>query len=164
MKTQTSLASVQSEQSLLFMWRNFASLAIHNVPSEDSDQADLNPSPAEPGYTLCKQCRSWSVGLKKPTDLDLHCLPFSFKFIATIQIKQSEWLKIRRRRRGILIYSAWQGLTFARCTCRKVCFLTFRFKGIGRQSRFLCLSRVFLAEILSIFLLFLKSLFPGITS
>ena len=26
---------------------------------------------------LCKQCRSRSVGLKKPTDLDLHCLPLT---------------------------------------------------------------------------------------
>ena len=31
----------------------------------------LNPSPAEPGYVLPLQT------VKKPTDLDLHCLPLS---------------------------------------------------------------------------------------
>ena len=31
----------------------------------------LNPCPAEPRYTLPLQT------VKKPTDLDLHCLPFS---------------------------------------------------------------------------------------
>ena len=39
----------------------------------------INPCPAEPGYTLPLQTMwiqiSWL--LKKPTDLDLHCLSFS---------------------------------------------------------------------------------------
>ena len=41
------------------------------------DSIYLNPGPAEPDTVcLCTQCRSRSVGLrlKKPTDLDLHCL------------------------------------------------------------------------------------------
>ena len=60
---------------------------------------------------LCKQCRSRSVGFWRSqliwlcTVCHLLC-----EFIATIQIKQSDWLKIRSGC-GILIYSAWQGLT-----------------------------------------------------
>ena len=36
----------------------------------------LNPCPAEPGYAL-SFANSVDPDLKKPTDLDLHCLPFS---------------------------------------------------------------------------------------
>ena len=59
---------------------------------------------------LCKQCRSRSVGFWRSqliwicTVCHLVCV-----FIATIQIKKSDWLKIRSGR-GILIYSAGQGL------------------------------------------------------
>ena len=39
----------------------------------------INLCPAEPGYTLPLQTVKIQVSwlLKKPTDLDLHCLPFS---------------------------------------------------------------------------------------
>ena len=39
----------------------------------------LNPCPAEPGYTLPLQTVQIQISwlLKKPTDLDLHCLPLS---------------------------------------------------------------------------------------
>ena len=40
---------------------------------------DFNPCPAEPGYALSLQTMQIQISwlLKKPTDLDLHCLPFS---------------------------------------------------------------------------------------
>ena len=59
--------------------------------------------------------------LKKPTDLDLHCLSLNM----WISIKMSDqvicWLEIRSGR-GILIYSAWQGLIYCKlgvftCQC-----------------------------------------------
>ena len=71
----------------------------------------IKPCPAEPGYTLfCKQCRSRSVGFWR-SQLIWICTVCHYvhEFIATIQIKQSDWLKIRSGR-DILIYSAWQGL------------------------------------------------------
>ena len=39
----------------------------------------INPGPAEPGYTLPLQTVQIQISwlLKKPTDLDLHCLPLS---------------------------------------------------------------------------------------
>ena len=39
----------------------------------------FNPSPAEPGYNLPLQTVQIQISwlLKKPTDLDLHCLPLS---------------------------------------------------------------------------------------
>ena len=39
----------------------------------------INPSLAEPGYVLPLQTVKIQISwlLKKPTDLDLHCLPFS---------------------------------------------------------------------------------------
>ena len=39
----------------------------------------LNPCPAEPGYILSLQTVQIQISwlLKKPTDLDLHCLPLS---------------------------------------------------------------------------------------
>ena len=40
---------------------------------------------------LCKQCRSRSVGLLKPTDLDRHCLPFS-NWIYINNLDQVIWL------------------------------------------------------------------------
>ena len=42
-------------------------------------------------FCLCKQCRSISVGLKKPTDLDLHCLLFSI-WIFINKLDQVIWL------------------------------------------------------------------------
>ena len=58
----------------------------------------LNPSPANSGYTLLLQI--WIC-----TVCHLVC-----EFIYKIWIKQSDWLTIRSGS-GILIYSAWQGLT-----------------------------------------------------
>ena len=49
------------------------------------------------------------ASLKKPTDLDLHCLPLSMRIYSNNPDQVSDWLKIRSER-GILIYSAWQGL------------------------------------------------------
>ena len=48
--------SVQSDQSSLFTWRNFASLDIQNVPSEDSDQTAQMQSLIRifPGQTCLK--------------------------------------------------------------------------------------------------------------
>ena len=45
----------------------------HNKPTE------INSCPAEPGYTLPLQTVQIQISwlLKKPTDLDLHCLSFS---------------------------------------------------------------------------------------
>ena len=73
----------------------------------------FNPSQAEPGYALSLQTVQIQIiwFLKKPTDLDLLCLPLVCEFIATIRIKQSDWLKIRSGH-GIFIYLAWQGLTY----------------------------------------------------
>ena len=71
----------------------------------------VNPYPAEPGYTLfCKQCRSRSVGFWRSQLIWICTVYYQVcKFIATIWIKWPDWLKIRSGR-GILIYSAGQGL------------------------------------------------------
>ena len=45
----------------------------------------------------------------EPTDLDLHYLSLFCEFVLTTWIKSYNWLKIRSGR-GILIYSAEQGL------------------------------------------------------
>ena len=59
---------------------------------------------------LCKQCRSRSVGFWRSQLIWICTVCHQVcEFIANIWIKQSDWLKIRSRR-GILIYSAWQGL------------------------------------------------------
>ena len=65
---------------------------------------------------LCKQCSSRSVGFFR-SQLIWSCTVCHYvcNSIPTIWIKQSDWLKIRSGR-GILIYSAWQGLTDPRDT------------------------------------------------
>ena len=52
-------------------------------------KTNINPCPAEPGYNLPLQRAQIQISwlLKKPTDLDLHCLPLGYEFIATIWIK-----------------------------------------------------------------------------
>ena len=63
---------------------------------------------------FCKQCRSRSVGFWCSEANWSGSTLFFIKyvnFIASIQIKQSDSLTIRCGC-GILIYSAWQGLTF----------------------------------------------------
>ena len=60
---------------------------------------------------LCKQCRPRSVGFWR-SQLILICTVCHVvcEFITTIQIKKSDWLKIRSGC-GILIYSAGQGIS-----------------------------------------------------
>ena len=59
---------------------------------------------------LCKQCRSRSVGFWRSQLIWICTVCHQVcKFIATIQTKWSDWLKIRSGC-GILIYSAGQGL------------------------------------------------------
>ena len=60
MKIQISLASEQSDQSLCLMaWWNFASLAIQNMPSEDSDQTALMCTcPAQVRSYIFSHCSS----------------------------------------------------------------------------------------------------------
>ena len=48
--------------------------------------------------------------LKRPTDLDLHCLSWSISIYINNPDQEIDWLKIRSGH-GITIYSAWQGLT-----------------------------------------------------
>ena len=59
---------------------------------------------------ICKQCRSRSVGFLR-SQLIWICTVchLVYEFMSTIWIKESDWLKIRNGR-GILIYSAGQGL------------------------------------------------------
>ena len=60
---------------------------------------------------LCKQCRYRPVGFRKSQLIETCTLCHSVcEFMSTIWIKESDWLTIRRWC-GILIYSAWQGLT-----------------------------------------------------
>ena len=59
---------------------------------------------------LCKQCRSRSVGFWRSQLIWICTVCHQVcEFIATIRIKQSDWVKIRSGC-GILIYSAGQGL------------------------------------------------------
>ena len=53
----------------------------------------FNPYPAEPGYTLPLQTVKIQISwlLKKPTDLDLHCLSFSM-WIYINNLDQIIWL------------------------------------------------------------------------
>ena len=79
----------------------------------------FNPCPAEPGYTLfCKQCKARSVGFWR-SQLIWICTVChqECKFVATIWIKQSDWLKIKSGH-GILIYSAGQGLISVKTHCQ----------------------------------------------
>ena len=54
---------------------------------------DINPSPVEPGYTLPLQTVLIQISwlLKKPNDLDLHCLPLSM-WICINNLDQVIWL------------------------------------------------------------------------
>ena len=74
----------------------------------------VNPCPVEPGCTLPLQTVKIQISwlLKKPTDLDLHCLPFSMWIY--INNLDQVWLKIWKGR-VILIYSAGQGLIKEDC-------------------------------------------------
>ena len=73
----------------------------------------LNPDIA----CLCKQCRSRSVGFWRSQLIWICTVCHQVcEFIATIRIKQSDWLKIRSGH-GILIYSAGQGLRVKLILC-----------------------------------------------
>ena len=65
----------------------------------------LNPSSTELGYVLPLQT------VMKPTDLDLHYLPFSM-WICINNLDQVIRLAETKSGRGILIYSSLQGLKF----------------------------------------------------
>ena len=57
-----------------------SSLSLFNFDAHHCSIVDpCNPGPAEPGYTLPLQTVKTQISwlLKKPTDLDLHCLPLS---------------------------------------------------------------------------------------
>ena len=71
----------------------------------------FNPSLAEHDMPcLSKHCRSRSVGFWRSQLIWICTVCHTVcEFIATIQIKHSDLLKIRSGH-GILIYSAWQGL------------------------------------------------------
>ena len=58
-----------------------------------NDKTYLNPCPAEPRYTLPLQTVEVQISwlLKKPTDLDLHCLPLSM-WIYINSLDQVIWL------------------------------------------------------------------------
>ena len=71
--------------------------------------------PAKPGYTLPLQ------RLKRPTDLDLHCLPFSM-WIYINNLAQAIWLAENWKWTWHFLYSAWQ-----------------RLKNIGRVKRKKCI-------------------------
>ena len=76
---------------------------------------------------LCKQCRSRSVGFWRSQLIWICTVCHNVcESIATIQIKQSDWLKLRSGC-GTLIYSAGQGLKYKRPTCSK---MPFRFCGM----------------------------------
>ena len=91
-------------------------LLITELNKDDNSHSPgscFNPCPAEPGCTLfCKQRRSRSVGFWRSQLIWICTVCHSeCEFISTICIKEFDWLKICKGR-GILIYSAGQGLTF----------------------------------------------------
>ena len=61
------------------------------MPIANSEGPDLNPSPAEPRYTLPLQTVYIQISWKKPTDLVLHCLSFSM-WIYSNKLDQVIWL------------------------------------------------------------------------
>ena len=75
-----------------FMSANIVS--IHKkTPPFSAVTNHQNPCPAEPGYTLPLQTVKIQISwlLKKPTDLDLHCLPLSI-WIYSNNLDQVIWL------------------------------------------------------------------------
>ena len=72
-------------------WAGYSSQSHHYHP--DIGLTNLNPSPAEPGYVLSLQTVQIQISwlLKKPTDLDLHCLPLSM-WIYSSNLDQVIWL------------------------------------------------------------------------
>ena len=86
-------------------------VSLHLCKLIGSFAVSINPSLAEHDMPCpSKQCRSRSVGLSQLIWICTVCHQVC-EFIATIQIKHSDWLKIRSGR-GILIYSAWEGIWF----------------------------------------------------
>ena len=63
---------------------------------------------------LCKQCRAKSVGFWRQLIWICTVCHSVCEFISTIWIKESDWLTTISGC-GILIYSAWQGLTVTIC-------------------------------------------------
>ena len=97
---------VRENKAWNFMWT-----VCLRMPSETILHCTLTLVLLNPNiHCLCKHCRSRSVGFWR-SQLIWICTVCHWvcEFIATIWIKQSDWLKIRSGC-GILIYSAGQGL------------------------------------------------------
>ena len=69
-QTQTSLCICQFDQSSLSTWRNFTSLAIQHVPSEDSDQTMwmhrliwIFPGPTCPKVCFLRLQSKWCLNI-----------------------------------------------------------------------------------------------------
>ena len=75
---------------LPYIYRDYYNIALDKVLLQ---QKCINPCPAEPGYTLPLQTVQIQISwlLKKPTDLDLHCLPFSMRIYIN-NLNQVTWL------------------------------------------------------------------------
>ena len=71
-------------------------------------------------HCLCKKCRSRSVCFWRMMILICTVYHSVCEFTSTIWIKDSDWLTIRSGR-VILIYSAWQGLSYLSRKVRKRC-------------------------------------------
>ena len=96
---QHRTVSIQSDEYLncvqtvgFYIW-NGASLVILVDPKWQFFACIVNPCPAEPGCTLPLQTVQIQISslLKKPTDLDLHCLPLSI-WIYINNLDQVIWL------------------------------------------------------------------------
>ena len=87
----------------LLFWQNLSwnTWNMHSLITAKNMQCDLvmpnslfNPCPAKPGYTLPLQTVLIQISwlLKKPTDLDLHCLSFSMWIKYINNLDQVIWL------------------------------------------------------------------------
>ena len=88
---------------------------VDRVSSPENVSVHLNFCPFEPGYTLPLQTVQIQISwlLKKPTDLDLHCLPLS-KWIWSNNVDQvtTDWQKIESGL-GFLIYLTRVNICFS---------------------------------------------------
>ena len=92
---------------------------------------------------LCKQCRSRSVGFWKSQLIWICTVCHSVcEFISIIWIKESDWLAVRSGHR-ILIYSAWQGLSwYVDCSFKVLLCESEQLKGCVRGCLFSHIERV----------------------
>ena len=98
------------EMSQLIFWENKTILKCCLLKFLSS-MVSINPSLGEHDMPcLSKQCRSRSVGFWRSRLIWIYTVCHIIcEFLSKTQIKYSGWLEIRSGR-GILIYSAWQGL------------------------------------------------------